>query len=162
MRAAQRGCVCSHVPACACVRQCEQSPRTCWSGLSIPFTEPTRWQSPPRCERHTPEHIQTSLPGSTVKPIYLSVASPVCLSGNPFHHSAILLSVCLHSSVIIGQKKCNTYFLSWADKTFHITQEETTGAPTKTHIHATLWKNPPELPLPCFKHISVLPNAKLL
>lgn len=92
------------VDAHACVCEFEQSPQMCSSRLDFLFTEPTHWQSFPHCERHTPKHIQTSLPGSTVKLIYLSIASPVCLSSNPFHHSVILLSVCLHSSVIIRQK----------------------------------------------------------
>lgn len=51
------------------------------------------------------KHIQTSPPGSKAAPRRLSAASPVCLSCHPFHHSVILLSVGLHSSAIIGQKK---------------------------------------------------------
>lgn len=50
------------------------------------------------------KHIQTSPPGSKVTPQHLSVASPVCLSFLPFHHSAIFLSICLHSSPIVRQK----------------------------------------------------------
>lgn len=90
---------------CVCVCGFEQWPQTCSSRLDILFTEPTHWQSFLHRERHTPKHIRTSLPGSTVKLIYLSIAPPVCLSSNPFHHSVILLSVCFHSSVIIRQKK---------------------------------------------------------
>lgn len=62
---------------------------------------PTR---PLRREKTYTRRIQTSAPGGTVRLIYLSIAPPVCLSRNPFHHSVILLSVCLYSSVIIRQK----------------------------------------------------------
>lgn len=39
------------------------------------------------------KHIQTSLPSSKVTPHRLSVASPVCLSCHPFHHSVNFLSI---------------------------------------------------------------------
>lgn len=160
MRTAQSGRVCSHVNACACARQCEQSPHTCSSRLSIPFTAPTRWQSPPRCERHTPEHIQTPLPGGTVKPIYLSMASPVCLSGNPFHHSVIPLSVCLHSSVIIGQKSVThtsslepiRLYTSLRRKPQGPHKDMHTHQSERTHLNYTFISSV-EI-LPCFKHIS--------
>lgn len=106
----------------------------CSSRLDILFTEPTHRQSLLHCERHAPKHIQTSLADSTVKLIYLSIAPPACLSSNSFYHSTILFSVCLHSSVIIRPKKCNTYFLSFADKALYTSfRSKLWGPPKDTH-----------------------------
>lgn len=108
----------------------------CSSRLDILFTEPTHRQSLLHCERHAPKHIQTSLADSTVKLIYLSIAPPACLSSNSFYHSTILFSVCLHSSVIIRPKKCNTYFLSFADKALYTSlRSKLWGPPKDTHTH---------------------------
>lgn len=131
------------VCVCVCVSVCtfEQSPRMCSPRLGILFTEPTRWQSFAHYGRHTPKHIQTPLPGSTVKLIYLSIASPVCLSGNPFHHSVILLSVCLHSSVIIRQKSVTHTSSPEPIRLYTSLRSEPRGPPerrTRTHTHPTL------------------------
>lgn len=56
----------------------------------------------------------------------------VCLSGNPLHLSAILLTVCFHLYVIIWQKKNHvTHTSSLADKPLHLMPVRAIQAPEK-------------------------------
>lgn len=127
-----------------CVFVCEfaQSPQTCSSRLDILFTELTYQQSLLRGESSSLAHSDLTARQYSIRD--LSIAPPVCSSRSPFHHAVILLSVRLHSSVIIRQKECNTYFRSTADKTLHIFQEKKHGAPeghTQSKLKATTHLN---------------------
>lgn len=138
-------CECANVDVHVCVCEQQQAPRMCSSRLDILFTVPTHWQSFLHCERHSLKHIQTSLPGSTVKLIYLSIAPPVCLSSNPFHHSVILLSVCLHSSVIIRQKNVTHTSSPSPIRLYTSLRSEPRGPRKDTHTQTKLCKDSPQL-----------------
>lgn len=73
---------------------------------------------------------------------------------------------CLSASIrlSLSDKKCNTYFLSLADKVLHNTREQTTGAPTrhtptrfsaKTHLSYTIISFLVIFPVYRLKHISM-------
>lgn len=84
----------------------------------------------------TPKHIGNfTARQCTVKRIYLSIAPPVCLSRNPFHHSVILLSVRLHSSVIIRQKNV-THTSSPQPIRLYTSLRSKPRGPPETHAHA--------------------------
>lgn len=127
----------------------EQSPQTCLSGLSVQFTERARRQSSP----YSFKSAQTPPPGSQVTPRRLSVASPVCLSCHPFHHPVILLSICLHSSAVIGPKKKRR------GVSLQIIRPQEGN--TKLCRSLLLGPNPPLFPPSfCFLFFFVLSNAK--
>lgn len=132
---------CVHLDVHVCVRASSNNHLECVHPSSIFYSQSLHWQSFPQWERYTPKHIQTSMPDSTVKLIYLSMASPVCLSSNPFHHSVILLSVCLHSSVIIRQKSVTH------TSSLELTRLYTSlrSKPRQRHTPTKLCKNSPQL-----------------
>lgn len=132
MRTAQQ--VCALGCACVCVCEFEQSLQMCSSKLNILFTEATLPIFPTVGKTYYEAHSnfnarQYSQPD-------LSVHGLTCLLISQSLQSFCHPFICLSSFICYYQtKKRYTYFLSWADKTLHITQEQTKA---KTHAHQTL------------------------